>query len=171
MHYLTPIALFLSLLTPFTMATPTPSTDTYIPADYYATHYAPIQLDRISTYRASHNTTLNPAQSTYLDKLTTVVKEMDTSDLPALRNEGDALFGPAECTYILTGKNSATQTRKRDIGSSFLGKRAIECDCTDEVDFCDDGFYCKYGAYGCVFNHGCGVLWLYVCNGVCTLNP
>lgn len=131
---------------------------------YYAENYAKIQTQRIEGYRGSH--TLNEAQLSVLSRCLTAVENQDRSGAPDLRAAAEAAFGATEAAFILTGSyplsdNPATVKRRA------LGRRARDCTCSTDDNYCSDARYCQWEAGDCKFNNGCGTLWLEECDGMC----
>jgi hypothetical protein len=135
-----------------------------IPKDYYLKNFAPIQLQRLSDFTNAHKDTLTAAQIALLSNAATAVSTFDTASSEALRSEVEALFSPADAKFILSGKTTATMTRREE--SNLFGKRSNDCECSTESDLC--GTDCVADENNCGFwDAGCGVFWLYACDGLC----
>ncbi|KAI2632701.1 hypothetical protein GGS26DRAFT_591140 [Hypomontagnella submonticulosa] len=111
---------------------------------FYAREIAPRELSRIEGYRTSNVGKLSPGQTEVLDEIQIAISSPGDADLPGLESACLSAFGAAECKFLLTGKRAASKV-KRD---AVLGRRAM-CDCSDESDWCDDGFRCSYHEQSC----------------------
>ncbi|RYO86323.1 hypothetical protein DL762_004804 [Monosporascus cannonballus] len=128
----------------------------------YARDVAPTQLSRISEYRSQHADGLDDPQMAVLDRIEAVIVESATDDIPALEEACDAAFGAAECKYLLTGKGKGKRA-----AAVLSARQKPLCECSDESDWCDDGFRCSYQYKQCSVNDGCGTLGWYDCDGLC----
>ncbi|RYP20775.1 hypothetical protein DL765_002608 [Monosporascus sp. GIB2] len=127
----------------------------------YARDVAPTQLSRIAEYRSQHADGLDDPQKAVLDRIEAVIVESATNDIPALEAACNDAFGAAECKYLLTGKS---KTKRAAVLSA---RQKPLCECSDESDWCDDGFRCSYQYKQCSVNDGCGTLGWYDCDGLC----
>ncbi|RYP73914.1 hypothetical protein DL771_003356 [Monosporascus sp. 5C6A] len=131
----------------------------------YARDIAPTQLSRIAEYRAQHADALDDPQRAVLDRMESVIVTFATDDVPALEGACNDAFGAAECKFLLTGKGVSEGKARR---AFTLGARQkVLCECSDESDWCDDGWRCDYQYKQCSVNDGCGTLGWYDCNGLC----
>jgi hypothetical protein len=111
----------------------------------YAKDIAPGQLQRIASYRAEKGGSLSVAQTSVLDKAENIVKNFAVNEIDALKADCDAVFGHEECINVLAGGRVGGEAKR-----SLLGKRVL-CDCTDEDDYCIEGYHCQYKADNCGF--------------------
>ncbi|RYP32129.1 hypothetical protein DL767_005365 [Monosporascus sp. MG133] len=131
----------------------------------YARDGAPRQLSRIAEYRSRHASALDDSQTAVLDRIEADIVASATDDVPALEEACNAAFGAAECRFLLTGKGVSEGKARR--GFVLAARQRVLCECSDESDWCDDGFRCDYQYKQCSVNDGCGTLGLYDCNGLC----
>ncbi|RYP56973.1 hypothetical protein DL769_009788 [Monosporascus sp. CRB-8-3] len=127
----------------------------------YKRDVAPTQLYRIVEYRTRHAGALDDSQRAVLDRMEADVVNSATDDVPALEEACDAAFGAAECKYLLTGKDKSKRA------AVLSARQKVLCECSDESDWCDDGFRCDYQYKQCSVNDGCGTFGMYDCNGLC----
>ncbi|KAK5657601.1 hypothetical protein OQA88_3180 [Cercophora sp. LCS_1] len=134
---------------------------------FYAKNFAPIQVARIDSYRAGHAETLTAEQLAILDKSLQVIQTQDRSQTADLRREAEAAFGVAEAAYLLSGvSREATSDNDAAVASRIM-RRARDCTCSTDDNYCSDSKWCKYNHDNCKFNGGCGTLWLEECDGMC----
>ncbi|KAI1389133.1 uncharacterized protein F4822DRAFT_429747 [Hypoxylon trugodes] len=145
-----------------TTATLSVSAGKFLDPTFYAREVAPRESSRIEDYRAAHVGNLTPEQTIVLDDIQAAIPSPADADLPGLENACFKAFEAAECKFLLTGKTAASKM-KRD---NNLIRRAM-CDCSDESDWCDDGFRCSYHQDSCGVYSGCGTLNAYPCDGLC----
>jgi hypothetical protein len=137
----------------------------------YALETAPEVLLRLSNYQAEHQATLTPSQNDFLDESQATVLAFDVNHANYLKETCPKVFDDDECSYILTGKHVSLETEGVSGGEeSGLGKRAPECACSTESDWCSTRigpiWACKLG--GCRSpGVWCGTLGFYNCNGIC----
>ncbi|RYO93067.1 hypothetical protein DL764_008039 [Monosporascus ibericus] len=123
----------------------------------YARDVAPAQLSRIAEYRSRYAGALDDSQIAVLDRM--------EADVPALEEACYAAFGAAECRFLLTGKGESEGKARRAF--VLAARQKPLCECSDESDWCDDGFRCDYQYKQCSVNDGCGSLGMYDCDGLC----
>ncbi|RYP45441.1 hypothetical protein DL768_008209 [Monosporascus sp. mg162] len=131
----------------------------------YARDIAPVQLLRIAEYRSRYAGALDDAQTAVLDRMKADVVALATDDVPALEEACNAAFGAAECRYLLTGKGESEGKARRAF--VLASRQKPMCECSDESDWCDDGFRCDYQFNQCAVNDGCGSLGMFACDGFC----
>lgn len=147
-----------------TLAIAAPSaSDAFVPKDNYVKNVAPVHVQRLSDYVASHKD-LTPDQLAFISKASTAVSTFDTASFPSLKKEIESLFTSADARYIVTGKTAATKSRREE--TNLLNKRNT-CECSTEDSWCSDNTYCKLGADRCAQYTGCGWFDAYLCNGLC----
>jgi hypothetical protein len=135
---------------------------------FYAKNFAPVQAARINNYRADHADTLTAEQLAVLDKSLDIIKTQDRSQTAALRSEAEAAFGVAEAAFLLSGRERETASENDAVvARRNIGRRARDCTCSTDDNYCSDSKWCKYNHNDCKFNGGCGTLWLEECDGMC----
>jgi hypothetical protein len=133
----------------------------------YLKRIAPNQLHRLAYYRASH--TLNSSQDEFMDKLVTVVRTADATGVEDLKIEANALFGPKEALNLLMGGAPNLETNPEPVALSRRWQEDCNCHYGWVCEHWAPGIRCNSSQYsGCrPWKPGCGILWMYVCNGHC----
>ncbi|XP_014560426.1 hypothetical protein COCVIDRAFT_12843 [Bipolaris victoriae FI3] len=135
----------------------------FVKADFYISNVAGTQLERLNSYRNQHQ--LTPEQDKVLDQAAEIVRTADHSQIGIIRAATEAAFGNAEAAYILTGKHRGSENTFAE--KRALLRRATDCNCSTDDNYCNDSQYCAYNYGNCNFKPGCGTLWLEVCDGRC----
>ena len=151
------------------LATPTPDVE-LVDTAHYKKNIAPSLINRITKFRQENSGTLQPSQNEYLDKIVQKAEAADSSDLSALAQEAEELFGQETVRSVFAGKPNSPKNLARDAASSHTLMRRSACECADNSDYCEDAFKCRYKEDNCLFiDDSCGFMGWYVCNGLCVL--
>ena len=149
-----------SIVALFSAATAKP-----VDSDNYRVNFAAIQTERINSYKQANGATLTPEQNNVLTLALDIVSSQDRSRLAGLRDAAKAAFTKDDAIFILSG---VSPTSKNDaVTKRNLLRRAKDCNCSTDDNYCNDSQYCQYNSGNCNFNAGCGTLWLEECDGRC----
>ncbi|GFF41903.1 hypothetical protein IFM58399_06426 [Aspergillus lentulus] len=115
-------------------------------------------------FRQQHEP-LSPAQSAVVDTATDLAKQgqnFDPKAMSTLKDDAISAFGFKDAKSLLaTMDNKPLRTRDDENGG-------IQCGCSTQSDWCDSGYHCVGG--GCTqTGSGCGTLYGYPCDGLCSI--
>ena len=157
MHFLAPLTLALTLATAALAGKP-------VDQDFYTANYAAIQTERLNTYASSHR--LSAKQQAAIGAALELVKSQNHGQMAAVREAVEEAFGKDAALFLLTGRDATSSNDSNESRRTLL-RRARDCNCSTDDNYCNDSKYCKYNHNDCEFNAGCGTLWLEECDGMC----
>ena len=157
MHFLASLTLAFALTTTTLAGKP-------VARDYYVANYAAIQTERLNTYAGTHK--LTPEQRTAIDTAVELISSQDHSQITNVREAFEKAFSKDEASFLLTGREPTTHNDNVQTRRALL-RRARDCNCSTDDNYCNDSQYCMYNFRDCKFSGGCGTFWLEECDGMC----